>query len=85
MAKKLTTEEFIEKAKEVHGDKYDYSLSDYVASKQMITVICRIHNTFELSPNSHLRGNGCKACGVELRASKQRGDRELFLKKAKEK
>jgi len=84
MGKKLTTEEFIEKAKLVHGDKYDYSLVDYKDSKEKVIVICSIHNKFELTPNSHLRGNGCKACGVEVRASKQRGDKELFLKKAKE-
>jgi hypothetical protein len=85
MSKKLTTEEFIEKATKIHGNIYDYSLADYIGSKQKITVICKIHNKFNLSPNSHLKGNGCKACGVEVRASKQRGDKELFLKKAREK
>ena len=44
MAKKLTQEEFIEKAKEKHGDKYDYSKTKYVNARTLITIICPIKN-----------------------------------------
>ena len=46
MAKKLTTQEFIEKAKLVHGDKYDYSKVDYVNSQTKVCIICPIHGEF---------------------------------------
>jgi hypothetical protein len=60
--KKLTTKEFIEKAKAVHGDKYDYSLVKYKNTKTKVKIICPIHNTFEQRPNSHLKGFGCPEC-----------------------
>lgn len=58
----LTTEEFIDKAKLVHGTKYDYSLVDYKHSKIKIKIICPIHKTFLQSPNIHLLGHGCPKC-----------------------
>lgn len=81
---KNKTEEFVEKAVAVHGDVYDYSLTCYVKSKEKVIIACKLHGDYTIAPNSHLAGQGCKACGVESRASKQRGSNELFLKKAKE-
>jgi len=43
----MTTEEFISKAKKVHGDKYDYSLVEYVNNKTRVTIICPIHGEFK--------------------------------------
>lgn len=57
--RKLTTYEFIEKAKEIHGDKYDYSLVDYKSNKENVKIICPKHGIFEQWPNTHLRGWGC--------------------------
>jgi hypothetical protein len=55
MSKKMTKEEFIEKAKKVHGDKYDYSLVDYFGNKKKVKII---YNNFiyEQRPDSHLSG-----------------------------
>lgn len=78
------TEWFVNKSKEVHGESYDYSKTTYIKSKEKTTIYCKIHGAFTITPNSHLAGQGCKSCGVEKRASKQRGDNELFLEKAKE-
>lgn len=75
---------FIEKAIAVHGDVYDYSLTCYVNSKEKVQIICKEHGVFEVTPNGHLRGNGCKSCGIESRASKCRGNKEDFIKKATE-
>lgn len=61
-SKTLTTDVFIEKAKKVHGDKYDYSSSVYINNKTKIKIICPIHGEFELTPNAHLQGRGCKKC-----------------------
>ena len=62
MSKYLTTEEFISKAKKVHGDKYDYSSTNYISSKQKLDIICPIHGIFSQRPTHHLYGCGCKKC-----------------------
>jgi len=59
---KNNTETFIYQSKNIHGDKYDYSISNYVASKENIEIICKTHGTFEQTPNNHLRGAGCPKC-----------------------
>jgi hypothetical protein len=60
---RLTTEQFIDRAKKKHGDKYDYSLVKYTRSQDKVQIICFIHNIFEASPNNHLSGKGCPRCG----------------------
>ena len=62
MAKKLTKEEWIEKARAVHGDKYDYSKVIYTNSKDQVTIICPIHGEFWQTPDKHLQGEGCPVC-----------------------
>jgi hypothetical protein len=58
-----TTEEWILKAKKIHGDKYDYSKVKYINSKTKITIKCLTCNMeFEQIPSDHLRGKGCKYC-----------------------
>ena len=46
MPNKLTTLEFIKKSKEIHGDKYDYSLVDYKKTDEKIKIICKKHGVF---------------------------------------
>ena len=62
MRKRLTTEEFIEKAKKIHGDKYDYSKSEYTLSHNKVCIICPTHGEFWQKPNSHTNGQGCPCC-----------------------
>jgi hypothetical protein len=59
---KLTTEEFIKKAREVHGDKYDYSKVEYVGSESKVCIVCPEHGEFWQAPHTHLRGGGCPIC-----------------------
>ena len=59
---KLTTEEFIAKAKAVHGDRYDYSRVDYTGNKAKVCIICRIHGEFWQEARMHLSGCGCPIC-----------------------
>lgn len=62
--RKLTTEEFIEKAKLVHGDKYDYSKVEYVRNNVDAIITCPIHGKFKVYAESHLRSKcGCQKCG----------------------
>ncbi|WHP05797.1 hypothetical protein QLH32_17615 [Acinetobacter corruptisaponis] len=60
--KPLTQNDFVEKAIKIHGDKYDYSDTLYISSKQKIKIICKTHGLFEQTPNSHLGGQGCAKC-----------------------
>ena len=54
---------FIEKAKLVHRETYDYSLVEYTTTKQKVKILCKIHGIFEQAPNNHLNGKGCPKCG----------------------
>lgn len=75
--KRLTTEEFIKKAKEVHGDKYDYSKVEYVNAKLKVCIICPIHGEFWQTPSNHLDGKGCIKCGGNCKIG-----RESFIEKS---
>ncbi len=81
--KKLTTEEFILKAKDIHGLKYDYSLSEYTISHNPLRIICKVHGVFEQVANKHLSGKGCPECGLLSRAKKRSKDLLWFVEKAK--
>lgn len=61
-SKRLTNEEFIEKARIVHGDKYDYSKINYINTATKVCIICRYHGVFWQTPNNHLFGAGCPTC-----------------------
>ena len=61
-----STDDFINKAKLIHGDKYNYSLVDYVHSKKKVKIICPIHGEFLQKPNDHLNGYGCLKCGNKV-------------------
>ena len=67
--KKLTTEQFVQRANLIHNSKYDYSLIDYKNSQTKIKIICPIHGIFEQNPNSHIqgKGQGCPICGNEVK------------------
>jgi len=60
--KKSTTEEFIRKSKKIHGDKYNYSIVEYVNSVSLVKIICPEHGIFEQGSGSHLAGKGCVKC-----------------------
>jgi hypothetical protein len=64
MARKLTREEFITKCKDVHGDKYDYSLVEYVGGSRKINIICLEHGLFTQRASAHSDGQGCGMCNT---------------------
>ena len=59
------TLKWIEKAKLVHGNKYDYSKVVYKKSCEKVIIICKEHNEFEQIAAGHLRGNNCKKCATK--------------------
>lgn len=64
-SKSLTTEQFIEKSKKVHGNKYNYSLVNYKGSNNKVKIICPIHGTYEQEASVHLKGIGCPKCTLK--------------------
>lgn len=83
MPKKVTAKQFLEKARKIHGDKYDYSKIEYVDTKTKVCIICPKHGEFWQSPASHLKGHGCFQCGVENSAKGHLSNKDEFVKKAK--
>jgi hypothetical protein len=63
MSKKVTTQDFIRRAREVHGDKYDYSKTVYVSATTPLTIICPEHGEYQQRPANHTMGRGCLDCG----------------------
>ena len=68
----MTTEEFINKAQAVHGNRYDYSKVEYVNNKTKVCIICPVHGDFWQKPSHHLGGHGCSKCATEINANKIR-------------
>ena len=79
---KLTTEEFIAKAKTVHGDRYDYSKVEYVGTKSPVIIICKEHGEFQQTPQKHLAGQGCIKCHRKAMAKRYSLGKEKFIEKA---
>ena len=80
---KYTKETIIEKAKEVHGDKYDYSKSEYTNVDTKITIVCKTHGEFQQSPYCHINNkNGCPVCASTIRGENRKSNTEEFIKNA---
>lgn len=67
MDKNSAKELFIRRAREIHGDKYDYSKVVYVNAHTKVCIICPIHGEFWQLPYAHLTGQ-CKQCGILQRS-----------------
>lgn len=59
----ISTEEFIQKAKNLHGNTYDYSKVQYTSSKKKVDILCNAHGNFSQTPKAHMQGQGCPKCG----------------------
>ena len=79
----MTTEEWVNKAKKVHGDKYDYSKVIYTSAKAKVCIICPEHGEFWQTPNDHLCGKGCKRCGFESASASRLKSTEQFVEDAR--
>ena len=66
--RKVTTEVFIQRSRDAHGEMYDYGKTEYVHSHQPLLVTCSIHGDFSVSPSNHTRKinpQGCGSCAKE--------------------
>ena len=84
MSRKLTTEQFIERARKVHGDKYDYSKAEYVNIDSKVCIICPVHGEFWQTPYCHLRRrHECPKCGITRSTESRRKTNEQYILEAK--
>lgn len=74
---------FIEKAKKVHGDKYNYSKVEYVNNKTKVCIICPEHGEFWQTPNEHLSGRGCYFCGLEKNSNSKMITTDEWIRRAR--
>ena len=88
MVKALTTEEFIQRAKDKHGELYDYSKVVYKGYRYSVIIMCKKHGDFSQLPNDHFHGFGCSICSGHLvtindfieRAKEKHGERYDYSK-----
>lgn len=78
MPVKMTLSSWLERARAVHGDMYDYSHVVYTNRDTKVRIICPVHGEFEQRAGNHLKGKGCKHC-----APNARGSQESFVQKAR--
>ena len=79
---KLTTKDFVKRAKLLHGDKYDYSKVEYKGMHIKVCIICPIHGEFWQTPSCHLKTGGCEKCGIEKRTTLRTMSKADFIRKA---
>ena len=81
---KYNTFYFLEIAKKVHKNKYDYSESHCFNATDKVKISCHIHGIFIQSANQHLQGHGCPKCNFDQMAKDRAMGKEIFINKAKE-
>ena len=79
MKSNITTKNFIQKAMNVHGTKYDYAQVVYHKMSEKVTIICQKHGNFLQQAGNHLMGTGCPKCSIRPKQST-----EEFIQKAKQ-
>lgn len=85
MTRRLTQQEFINRAKEVHGDKYDYTKSLYIGADNKLTITCIFHGDFSQTAQSHLQGIGCRQCAIVMKGkARTENAKQVFVEKAKQ-
>lgn len=82
-ARRKTTEQFVTRSQKVHGDRYDYSLVEYLSAQETVTIICSEHGPFEQTPSGHLGGRGCYECGLIASGDAKRSTTDQFIAKAR--
>lgn len=75
---------FIDKARSIHGELYDYSEVKYISAINPVTIICPTHGKYIQRPNSHLNGNGCLKCGFVKTSNALRKTQEEFITEARQ-
>lgn len=80
----MTQEDFLERSKSAHGNKYLYDKVIYKGIDKLVKIKCPKHGYFNQLPRTHIKGNGCVKCGRDKTTDAQRLNTKEFLKRAKE-
>lgn len=80
---KSNRENFIKIAREIHGQKYDYSKVEYANERTKVCIICPEHGEFWQTPHCHLTGQGCPICGYEKISRKKTKKNEDWVEEVK--
>lgn len=72
---------FISKAKQIHGDRFDYSKVRYINNYTKVKIICSEHGEFLQQPSIHLRGSICFKCSRKEDGLKKATSAENFINK----
>lgn len=81
-ARRIDQDEFLKRAKIVHGNFYNYSKVEYKRFRDPVTIICPRHGEFQQTPHSHLKGSRCPSCVRFILDSANSDNQETFLQKA---
>lgn len=81
--RRMTLATFIEKAREMHRGRYDYTTTVYVGSQKKVVIVCPRHGEFEQIANAHLTGQGCPQCANERVGLNARLEQSDFLARCK--
>lgn len=82
-----TQHQFIDDARSVHGDRYNYSQVRYMQGRGHVTIVCSVHGPFQQAPMNHLQGKGCRQCPYKnsigqkeflCRANETHGDKYAY-------
>jgi very-short-patch-repair endonuclease len=77
--KKSKTDDFIAKSNGIHGERYEYTKTEYVNAKTKVTIICKQHGEFQQTPSNHLSGYNCQKCAKNLKM-----DTNTYVERAKQ-
>ena len=82
---RLSKEDFIKKANEVHEGKYNYTKVKYENNRTKVCIICPEHDEFWQTPHDHLGGHGCPKCKGDKNSEIKTLTKEEWIKKVREK
>ena len=78
---KYSSIDFIEVARQVHGDIFDYSELNFKSYQENVDIICKVHGKFSQNPNNHISGNGCPSCTAEMLRERFKMPEQEFLRR----
>lgn len=84
LKRKISFEEFVEKAHKMHNNKFEYIKESYTKASDFVKINCFVHGYFSQRGLDHLKGKGCKQCGVEKRVKNRKMSVETFIEKSNE-
>jgi len=79
-----TQAQFVAKARQVHGDQYEYDCTNYTGSLIKVSIGCKIHGIFMQRPSDHLDGAGCKKCGILAQSTECMLTQDEFVSRVKD-